>query len=308
MGDIISFAYQYADSFALLALSSIGLVIIFGMMGVINMAHGEFMMIGAFGASFGFQWGLPLSLAIVTGVFAATAIGLLLERLVIRKLYGRLLYSLVATWGISLVLSQGALVLIGPSVPSLPNPFGTVSVGGMNFSVYRLFLVALAIALIVTLWALMRFTNFGLHARATMTEPDMAEALGVRTTRIYMVTFGLGAALAGFAGAIFGLSAQIQPTFGAAYTPIAFIVVVVAGSRNIIAGLLASALVLALVKTSFTVGFNILTGYVAMLVTALIIIRLSPTGILDLIGKLKALASRHRSSTKGTSAEETKNA
>jgi branched-subunit amino acid ABC-type transport system permease component len=143
-------------------------------------------------------------------------------------------------------------------------------------------------------WALFRMTRFGVHARATMENPDMARALGVRTASIYMLTFGLGAALAGIAGALFALTAPIEPTFGRSYTPVAFITVVVAGGADIIGGLLASALSLALVKTAFTSQFNILLGHVAMLVAAFVVIRLLPDGISDYVERLRARATGRR--------------
>ena len=283
MSELFLFLYQYADAFALLTLSAAGLVIIFGMMGVINMAHGELMMIGAFGAAGSFHAGLPGPLAMIVGGLAAMIVGLIIERLVIRFLYGRLLYSLVATWGVSLILSQGTLILLGPSAPGIPSDFGNIAVGGLTFSIYRLMLFAIAILVVVGLWALLRFTAFGLHARATMSDAAMARALGVHTTRIYMLTFGLGSFLAGIAGALFSLMAPVQPNFGASYTPIAFIVVVVAGAKNVIVGLIVSTLVLALVKTVFTINFNILSGYVAMLLAAFVIIRIAPNGINDVL-------------------------
>jgi branched-subunit amino acid ABC-type transport system permease component len=292
MLDVFIFLYQYADAIALLTLSAVGLMIIFGMMGVINMAHGELMMIGAFGAAYSFHGGAPLPLAILAGGAAATVVGLVLERLVIRHLYGRLLYSLVATWGISLILSQGALILLGPSAQGIYSNFGNFTVGGLTFSVYRLVLFAVAVGIIVGLWALFRFTSFGLKARATMSDPSMASALGVDSGRIYMLTFGLGSFLAGLAGALFALTAPIQPSFGASFTPIAFIVVVVAGSRNIVLGLTVAVLILALVKTVFTVNFNILGGYVAMLAAALLVIRFTPNGIVDWLGKARAALMR----------------
>lgn len=292
MLDVFIFFYQYMDAFALLTLSAVGLMIIFGMMGVINMAHGELMMIGAFGAARGFHAGLPLPLALVAGGIAATLVGLVLERLVIRHLYGRLLYSLVATWGLSLILSQGALIVLGPSTPGIPSNFGNFDVGGLTFSVYRILLFVIAVSVIAGLWALFRFTGFGLKARATMSNADMARALGIDTKRIYMLTFGLGSFLAGFAGALFSLTAPIQPSFGASYTPIAFIVVVVAGSRNIILGLTMAALMLALVKTTFTINVNILGGYVAMLAAALLVIRFTPNGITEWLRQAQLMLRR----------------
>lgn len=121
-----------------------------------------------------------------------------------------------------------------------------------------------------------------------MGDANMARALGVDTRRIYMLTFGLGSFLAGIAGALFSLMAPVQPSFGASYTPIAFIVVVVAGSRNIVVGLTLSVLALALIKTVFTMNFNILTGYVAMLIAALLVIRAAPNGLSEALAWAKA--------------------
>ena len=292
MLDVFIFLYQFAEAFALLTLSAVGLMIIFGMMGVINMAHGELMMIGAFGAARSFQAGLSLPLAILAGGLAATVVGLILERLVIRHLYGRLLYSLVATWGLSLILSQGALIVLGPSTQGISSNFGNFVVGGLTFSVYRILLFAIAVCIIAGLWALFRFTTFGLQARATMSNVEMARALGIDTARIYMLTFGLGSFLAGAAGALFSMTAPVQPSFGSSYTPIAFIVVVVAGSRNIIVGLTLAALMLALVKTAVTINLNILGGYVAMLAAALLVIRFSPNGITEWLQQGQALLRR----------------
>ncbi|MGE0149002.1 MAG: branched-chain amino acid ABC transporter permease [Parvibaculaceae bacterium] len=292
MQDVFIFLYQYADAFALLALAAIGLIIIFGMMGIINMAHGELMMIGAFGAAYSHHAGAPLVLAILAGGLAAMLVGLILERLVIRYLYGRLLYSLVATWGISLILSQGALIVLGPSVQGIPTNFGNFFIGELSFSVYRMLLFGIAVLLIFLLWALFRFTTFGIQARATMSRPDMARALGANTTEIYILTFGLGSFLAGISGALFSLAAPVQPSFGASYTPIAFVVVVVAGSRNIIVGLVVSCLILAFIKTAFTINVNILTGYVAMLLAALLVIRATPNGISEALARAKWLLPR----------------
>ena len=294
MTEILLFLYQYMDAIALLTLSAVGLVVVFGMMGVINMAHGELMTAGAFGAAYGHQAGLPVPVAIVAGAVAATALGLLLERLVIRFLYGRLLYSLVATWGVSLILSQGALIVLGPSAPSLPLEMGSFRVGDLTFSLYRLMLFAVAALIVVALWALLNLTTFGLHARATMSNPSMAKALGVNPARIYVLTFGLGSFLAGLAGGLFALTAPVQPSFGSSFTPIAFIVVVVAGARNIVVGLTVSVLILALVKTVFTINFNILSGYVAMLLAAAVVIRIAPNGVNDLIGALMGKLPRGR--------------
>ena len=144
-------------------------------------------------------------------------------------------------------------------------------------------MLAIALITIAGLWALFRYTRFGVHARATMENPRMALALGVDTARIYALTFGLGAALAGFAGGLLALTANIGPFYGMSYTPQAFITVVVGGGADVITGLLASVLSLGLAKTIFVNQFNILLGHVAMLVLAFVIIRLMPAGISEWI-------------------------
>ena len=287
-----SLFYQYADSISLLMLSAVGLMIIFGMMGVINMAHGELMFIGAYTTSVVFYAGAPLFVAIPAGALAAGAFGVVLERLIIRRFYGQLLSSLVVTWGLSLLLGQGFLLVIGPSIRSLPTPFGSFSVGGFTYSYYRLFMLAVAFILVGGVWALLKYTKFGVEARATMENPQMAHALGVNVDKIYMLTFALGAALAGIAGSLFALQSPIEPTFGRNYTPIAFITVVVGGSADIVSGLVASALSLSAIRTIFTSQFNILIGHVSMLVAAFVFIRFVPNGMSELLEIIRARRTR----------------
>ena len=278
---IVGLLYQYADTIALLALSAIGLIIIFGMMGVINMAHGEMMMIGAYITSFSYYAGIPTALAVIFGGIGAGVAGMVLERLVIRRFYGQLLSSLVATWGLSLILSQGALLVFGQLIQSVPTPFGSFTVADLSYSYYRVFIFLVALVMIAGLWGLFRFTRFGVRARATMENPRMARALGVDTTRVYALTFGLGTMLGGFAGGLLALTSTIGPFYGMSYTPQAFITVVVGGGAEVVTGLLASVLSLGAIKTIFMNQTNILLGHVAMLVLAFVIIRLMPSGISD---------------------------
>ena len=278
---IVSLLYQYADTIALLSLSAIGLIIIFGMMGIINMAHGEMMMIGAYITSYTYYAGAPAGLAVVLGAIGSGLAGIILERLIIRRFYGQLLSSLVATWGLSLLLSQGALLILGPQVKSVPTPFGSFALGELSFSYYRMFMFGIAMLTIAGVWALFRYTRFGVRARATMEDPRTARALGVDTARIYALTFGLGTMLAGFAGGLLALNANIGPFYGRTYTPQAFITVVVGGGAEIVTGLLAAVLLLGAVKTIFINLFNILLGHVGMLVLAFMIIWLMPAGISD---------------------------
>ena len=279
LSSFVGLIYQYADTVSFLILSAIGLIIIFGMMGVINLAHGEMMMVGAYTTSFAYYSGIPLIISVILGGLVTSVFGILLERLIIRRFYGQLLSSLVATWGLSLLLSQGALLAFGPQIKTVPTPMGSFSVGELSFSNYRVFLFIFSIFLIIGVWSIFNWTSFGLQARATMENPKMAKALGVNTHRIYALTFGLGAGLAGIAGGLFALTATIGPFYGQSYTPQAFITVVVGGIANIFSGLIASAFSLAAVKTAFVFQYNILIGHVSMLIIAIISIRMMPEGI-----------------------------
>ena len=257
------------------------------MMGVINMAHGELMMIGAYITAYAYHSGLPIPVAILLAGVGAGITGMVLERLIIRHFYKQLLSSLVVTWGLSLMFSQGFLLIFGPSVLNVPTPFGGFAVGNLSFGVYRLVLFATALGLVGLVWALFKYTRFGIYARATMENAEMAEALGIKTARIYSATFGLGAALGGIAGGMFALTAAISPFFGFEYTPLAFITVVIGGSANVITGLLSSALYLAGVQTAATNIFNQYLGYVLMMGAAFVILLMMPTGISEYLERRK---------------------
>jgi branched-chain amino acid transport system permease protein len=178
-----------------------------------------------------------------------------------------------------LILSQGALMVFGPFLPAIPIPGGSVGVGQYSFSVYWLAVIALSGVLIVGLWALYNYTTFGLQARAAMQNAAMARALGVDTERIYMLTFSLGAGLAGFSGALFAPTVSIAPFMGQQFVAPAFITVVVGGATNVIIGAVGSSLLLSLVETPIGFVFGAFVGTVALLLAALVIIRLMPEGI-----------------------------
>ena len=248
-GQIASYTYQYFDNLGFLLLSGIGLIVIYGVMGVINMAHGELMMIGAYIAVSTFYAGVPAPLAVGLGGVGSGLVGMIIEQLVIRHFYNQLLSSLVVTWGISLIISQGTLLLLGPSIMNMPTPLGSISVGSFAFGVYRLVMFATALGLIAATWALFRWTKLGAQAQATMEDPVMASALGIDTRRVYTLTFGLGSALGGIAGGMFAMTATISPFFGQNYTPMAFITVVVGGGASPIVGLTYAGMYLAGVQT-----------------------------------------------------------
>lgn len=270
--------YQFADVFAFLILSAAGLAIVFGMMGVINMAHGEFIMCGAYVTVGLVHGGVPLPLAQLCGTLAAGLIGVLVEVAIVRKFYKRPLDSLLATWGLSLVVTQGMLILVGSSVAGIGTPPGSFMVGEYTFSVYRLVLFAGALAALALIYVVFMRTRFGVHARATMQNAQMAQALGVRVGRVYALSFGLGAALAGFCGALYAPTMTLIPTMGATFVVESFVTVVVGGS-NVLLGTAPAGVLLAAVRTALNAWAGQIIGQIGMLIAVIIIIRVLPEGI-----------------------------
>ncbi|WP_119166121.1 ABC transporter permease subunit [Algihabitans albus] len=276
--EVFAFLYQFGDAFAFLVLSAAGLAIIFGMMGIINLAHGEFIMCGAYVTVIMARLGLPLPLAILCGALAAGLAGILVERLIIHRLYHRPLDSIVATWGISLIVTQTVLILLGSTMPGIGTPLDSFSIGAFSYSEYRLVLMAVAVLLLIALYLLFNVTRFGLLARATIQKPQMAQALGVRTSRVYSLTFGLGAALAGLAGGLYAPTMTLVPTMGVTFIVESFVTVVVGGA-DVFLGTAPAAAVLALIKAVMTGWQGQLFGQIGLLVTVIIVIRILPRGI-----------------------------
>lgn len=278
LATVFSFLYQFGDAFAFLVIASMGLAIIFGMMGVINLAHGEFIMCGAYVTATLAQGGVPLPLAILGGAVCAGIIGMILEITIIRRLYHRPLDSIVATWGISMVVTQGVLIVLGSTMQGVGTPLGSFSVGGYSYSVYRLVLMAIAVGLLLGLYLLFYHTRFGVIARATIQLPRMARATGVDTGRVYTLTFGLGAALAGLAGGLYAPTMTLVPTMGSTFIVESFVTVVIGGG-DIFLGAAPAAAILAVIRAGMTAWQGQLFGQIGLLITVIIVIRLMPGGL-----------------------------
>lgn len=275
---LYSVIYQFGDNFAFLVLSALGLAVIFGMMGVINLAHGEFIMCGAYVTISLNKSGLPLPLAMLAGALAAAFAGGVIERLVVRRLYDRLYDSVVATWAISLIVQQGMLLLAGPALSGLATPFGSFTLGEYSFATYRALLPLFAIVVLLLLYWLFFHTNYGVCARATIQNARMAACLGLETDRIYTQTFALGAGLAGLAGAIYAPTMNAVPTMGSAFIVQAFVSVVVGGA-NVLVGTIPAAMTLSAIQTGLNAWYGQLAGQIGLLITAMLVIRLLPNGV-----------------------------
>lgn len=284
---LFNIIYQFGDALSFLLLSAIGLAVIFGMMKIINLAHGEFITVGAYATVIsGKVLHLPLPVAMAAGVLVTILFGLILEKLVIRHLYGRPLDSVVATWGISLIVSQSFLVIFGPSYEGLQTPMGNFKLGDYSYSEYRIFLIFFSISLLALLYILFMKTSFGALARATIEKPEIASSMGVNVKNVYSVTFAIGAGLAGVTGALYAPTMTIVPSIGQAFIVSAFITVVTAGASPFI-GLVPAAAFLSTVQTSVTFFYKATIGIIALLFSVIIIIRFLPKGFSGLISKEK---------------------
>lgn len=272
-------AFNVITGIATLVLITLGLGVIYGMMRIINLAHGEFMMLGAYTAVMASGAGVNIWIAmLVLPPLVVGVIGLILERTVIRFLYGRMMDTMLATWGISLGLIGLITTLYGNVVRGVSTPVGSFDIGRYGASLYSLVIVATALAALGAMFLVLRFTKFGLILRATMQNPRMAAALGVQPNRIYMATFALGAALAGLAGGVLAPISGVSPAMGAAYIARAFITVLGGGPAIVTGTGLASSL-FGVINELVSFKTTPVIGDVALLVAAILLIRVLPRGI-----------------------------
>jgi branched-subunit amino acid ABC-type transport system permease component len=276
---VLAMGLQALVAVATLVLIGLGLAVIFGMMRIVNLAHGEFLMLGGYAAILAHQAGLDVWLAmLVVAPLAVGAVGLVVERLIIRPLHGRMVDTMLATWGLSLLLIGAVTTIFGNTISGFSAPLGSVAIGAFRVSGYELFLILAAAVLLAATYAILRFTTLGLIARGTMQNAGMAAALGVDPARVHALTFAIGAALSGLAGALIAPLSGVVPTMGAAYIAKAFITVITGGAA-ILAGLLSAATLLGSVATLVTFLATPVLGEVALLVMAVILLRLLPRGI-----------------------------
>jgi branched-chain amino acid transport system permease protein len=274
-------------------------------MGVINLAHGEFIMVGAYGTTLSANAGLPLPAAMLVGVVVTAIFGLIVERTIIsaavpnwisrklvgrpvvRPMYDRLLDSMVATWGLSLVMVEGARYVFGNSLPAIGTPLGTIRYGdGFSTSTYGLVLAGASVVTIAAVYWLFTRTDYGMRARATIQNESMAEALGVDTERTYMTTFAVGSALAGLTGALYAPTLSIGPGLGTSFLVEAFVAVVVGGT-NVIAGTLLGGSVLGIINAVFANLYGTFFGRIALLVFAIVVLRFLPRGVTGLVETIR---------------------
>ena len=265
-------------------------------MGVINMAHGEMVMLGAYTtymvqeAIRGYAPGLfgaSLFIAIPLAFLVSGAVGVAIERLLIRFLYGRPLETLLATWGLSLVLQQAVRSIFGADNRNVGTPdwmSGAYQVGGLVITTNRLTIIIFAVLVLAALMAVLRYTSLGLRMRAVTQNRRMAAAMGIRTPWVDAMTFGLGSGIAGIAGVALSQIDNVSPNLGQGYIIDSFMVVVFGGVGNLWGTALA-ALVLGTVNKFLEPFAGAVLGKIVVLVLLIIFIQRRPRGMFPLKGR-----------------------
>ncbi|HWV97270.1 MAG TPA: urea ABC transporter permease subunit UrtB [Xanthobacteraceae bacterium] len=267
---------------SILLLVAIGLSIIYGAMGIINLAHGEFVMLGAYTAWFlQVQFGMGLLISLVPIFLLVAAFGWLIERFVLSFLNNRPLDTILATWGVGIMLQQAVRLTAGGELRYVKMPevlSNSTDIFGVQISLYRIFLLVVSLVLFAATWLLMNRTTVGMKLRAIIQDRPVAASFGVNARRIYGLTFAYGAGLAGLAGALVSPLKSVSPEMGTGYVIDAFMVVVLGGVQSLV-GTVASAFILG--ELSGVIAFlqNDTVAKAIVLLAIVVLIRFRPQGM-----------------------------
>ncbi len=267
---------------SILLLVSLGLAIIYGSMGVINLAHGDFLMLGAYAVWFlqsTFGIGLLPCLGLVFVIVGL--VGWAIERTLIRHLYGRPLDTLLATWGIGIILQQAIRLSAGAELRYVKMPdylINPINLFGTDISAYRLMIFGVTLALLVATYLLIFRSNFGMRLRAVTQNAEISRCFGINVSQVYALTFAYGAGLAGLAGALVSPLKSVSPDMGTGYVVDAFLVVVMGGVQSLF-GTVASAGMLGQLSTWFAFVSNDTLARALVFSLVLVMIRFRPQGL-----------------------------
>jgi urea transport system permease protein len=267
---------------AILAIAAVGLAIIFGVCGVINMAHGQFIMVGAYTAAVVGQLGGNTFIAIPIAFIVVALLGLLVERGIIQWIYDRPLETLLATWGVGIILEVLMKVIFGPELYYVGAPKildgGLRLIGRLPYPYYRLFLIAVAIIMVVVTFLIIYRTNFGLKVRAVRRNRAMSGCLGINTAQIDMLIFMYGSGLAGIAGAVLAPIKSVSTTMGFSYAVGSYMVIVLGGVGNLL-GVPTGSFLVGEGETLLAYKYNSVIGELLVFIAIVIAIRVFPRGI-----------------------------
>jgi urea transport system permease protein len=285
---------------SILLLVALGLAITYGAMGVINMAHGEMVMIGAYVTVLSGIWlGVNIFFAIPIAFIVTALIGLGIERIIVRRLYGRLLDTLLATWGVAILIQQAVRLEfglsffgihvqgLGPGLQNVSVPAvlqGTFMLGGAEINRYRAFIILVTAILTAATWLIMYRTPIGMQVRAIIRNPKMAAACGIDVGRTNAITFAFGSGLAGIAGVMMSGFKTVFPDMGTPMVVDGFMVVVMGGVGSLL-GSVFSAGILGEIDGIVAAGTNDILARAVVFAVVIMIIVLKPKGLFSLKGR-----------------------
>lgn len=274
-----TFLLNFVYVSAILALVALGLAMVFGLLGVMNMAHGEFVMLGAYSAyvvqtaQISFFWAIPLA------IFVSAILGFLIEWSVIRHLYNRTFDTLLATWGLAILIRKGVEVVFTRDYKSVNQVVpGTVEIFGVNYPAYRLILISIIICIFVVLLLWYQRSKVGLRVRAMVQNPGLAAAIGIDIAILSRVTFVIGVSTAGLAGALLAPLVRVEPYIGLDYLLSSFFILVVGGLGSI-EGLLIGSSIIGGTDAVISTIFDKTAGYMSVLIISILFLWLRPDGI-----------------------------
>ena len=274
-----TFLLNFVYVSAILALVALGLAMVFGLLGVMNMAHGEFVMLGAYSAyvvqtaQISFFWAIPLA------IFVSAILGFLIEWSVIRHLYNRAFDTLLATWGLAILIRKGVEVVFTRDYKSVNQVGpGTVEIFGVNYPAYRLILISIIICIFVVLLLWYQRSKVGLRVRAMVQNPGLAAAIGIDIAILSRVTFVIGVSTAGLAGALLAPLVRVEPYIGLDYLLSSFFILVVGGLGSI-EGLLIGSTIIGGTDAVISTIFDKTAGYMSVLIISILFLWLRPDGI-----------------------------
>lgn len=279
MEALITFVLNFIYSSATLALIVLGLAMVFGLLGVMNMAHGEFVMLGAYSAYVVQSLGLNFIWAIPISILVCVIVGWLMEWTIIRHLYNRPFDTLLATWGVAILIRKGIEAIFSRDYKSVDQVMpGTIDILGITYPSYRLILIAIIILLFVTLFAWYQKSKTGLRIRAMVQNPGLASAVGIDTARLSTVTFIIGVSFAGLAGVLLAPLVRVEPYIGLDYLLSSFFILIV-GGLGTLEGLLIGSAVIGGSDALISTIFDKTAGYLSVLLLSILFLWLRPDGI-----------------------------
>ena len=244
MDNAVRLAFDLLGFTSVIVLIVLGLGVIASMMGIFNFAHGEFVLLGAYTLYLFQEFGLPLWCGLIAAPIVVALVGLLLERLIIRRFYSAPIIAMLGTFAIGLVIREVVRGLLGGHYKSIEEPLaGAVTVGGLEFSIWRAVIIVTTLVVIGASWAFLTRTSMGLRIRGSLENPMLARACGISTARLYALTFAFGSALAGLAGALIVPLYQLSADIGIRFLVQAFLSVMLGGVGTFVGPVLGASVV-----------------------------------------------------------------